>query len=45
MKGLIDNKIYREDERLIGEEKASYVRSCRRQLLASFIGNYYCVAI
>lgn len=37
----IDNKIYREDERLIEDEKADYVKSCRRQILASLLGKHY----
>jgi len=38
MRGLIDQKTCRENERLIGEEKAEFARSCRRQILASFLG-------
>lgn len=38
MEGLIDKKVCRENERLVGEDEAEYVRSCRRQLLASFLG-------
>lgn len=40
MNGLIDKNVYREKERLIGEDEVEYARSCRRQLLASFLGKH-----
>lgn len=36
---------YKENDRLIDGEKADYARSCRRQILAAFLGKIFYIFV